>query len=215
MRTELDHLLHNLLDGVLAEADVALAALAEAADVVDRGCREGEEPLAGVEADIEARYIALEREAEVLLARHAPEASDLRHVLALQRINHHAERIGHHAVRIARSTHEPTAAPDTAMTAALLGAMADRTLEIASQAVGALRNQSHEAADALRGLDAEIDTLEGAVAEAAMEEFLESEGGRDRVLWALGVARRLERIGDHAVGIGLRVRDIPAREPAR
>jgi phosphate transport system protein len=214
VRTELDHLLHNLLEGVCAEADVALAALGEAADVVDRGCREGEEPLAGVEEEIAQRYIALEREAEILLARQAPVASDLRHVLALLRINHHVERIGHHAVRIARSTHEPTAAPDTAMTAALLGAMADRTLEIATRAVTALRNQDHDAADALRELDAEIDTLEGAVAEAAMEEFLPSEGGRDRVLWALAVARRLERIGDHGVGIGLRVRDIPAREPA-
>jgi phosphate uptake regulator len=97
------------------------------------------------------------------------------------------------------------------MTAALLGAMADRALDIASRAVHALRACDHEAAESLRELDVEIDTLEGAVAEAAMEEFHGTEGGRERVLWALAVARRLERIGDHAVGISLRTREMRHR----
>jgi phosphate transport system protein len=211
VRTELDHLLAHLLEGVAAQAEVVLSALAEAADIVDRGSREGEEPLVGVEEQIVERYRALEHEVEVLLARQAPVASDLRHVLALLRVNHHLERIGHHAVRIARSTHDPTAAPDPSMTAALLGAMADRALDIASRAVHALRACDHEAAESLRELDVEIDTLEGAVAEAAMEEFHGTEGGRERVLWALAVARRLERIGDHAVGISLRTREMRHR----
>jgi phosphate uptake regulator len=89
--------------------------------------------------------------------------------------------------------------------------MADRALEIASRAVDALRLCDHEAAEGLRELDVEIDTLEGAVAEAAMEEFHGAEGGRERVMWALAVARRLERIGDHAVGISLRTREMPQR----
>ena len=209
MRAELDSLLDQLLDALVGEAALALTALAEAANIVDGGVRGGEEPLPGMEDQIATRYREVERDVEVLLARQAPVASDLRRVLALLRINHHLERIGHHAVRIARSTQEPMATPDSAMTAALLGAMADRALDIATRAVDALNPADHDAADAIRELDAEIDTLEDAVAESAMEEFHGTEGGRERVLWALGVARRLERIGDHAVGIGLRIRDLP------
>ena len=209
VRAELDHLLDQLLEAITGEAELALSALAEAANVVDGGVRGGEEPLPGMEELIATRYREVERDVEVLLARQAPVASDLRRVLALLRINHHLERIGHHAVAHRSLDAGADGAPDSAMTAALLGAMADRALDIATRAVDALRPADHDAADSLRELDAEIDTLEGAVAESAMEEFHGTEGGRDRVLWALGVARRLERIGDHAVGIGLRMRDLP------
>ena len=74
-----------------------------------------------------------------------------------------------------------------------------------SRAIDAMRTHDHDAAEGLRELDVEIDTLEGAVAEAAMEEFHDTEMGRERVLWALAVARRLERIGDHSVDIGEQV----------
>jgi phosphate transport system protein len=215
MRTELDHLLQRLHAQVAAAATLALAALNEAASTVDGSPAAEPDALTGVEEELRECYVQVERDVEVLLARQAPVACDLRHVLALLRINHHVERIGHHAVRVARSTREPNALPESALTAALLRAMADRTLDSAGQAVHALRIVDHGAADALRRLDAEIDTLEGAVAESAIDEFHGVDDGRERVLWVLRAARRLERIGDHAVGIGLRVRDLPTPQTPR
>ena len=47
-----------------------------------------------------------------------------------------------------------------AVLAPILGAMADRALDIATRAVDALRPVDHDATDAIRELDAEIDTLE-------------------------------------------------------
>ena len=140
-----------------------------------------------MEEQIATRYTRLEREVEVLLARQAPVASDLRHVLALLRVNHHLERIGHHAVRIARSTQEPTARPTPSMTAALLGRDGRPRARHREPCGGArCAPATTRRRTGLRELDVEIDTLEGAVAESAMEEFHGTEGGRERVLWALG-----------------------------
>jgi phosphate transport system protein len=209
MRTELDHQLELLHAALADHASLALAALSDGVSMVDGRTPHQLRPPTGLDERITERCRSIEHDVEVLLARQAPVCSDLRRVMALLRINHHLERIGHHAVRIAYATLERHAVPDTAQTTALLTAMANRALDMTAQAVHALAVGDHDAADALRELDAELDAHEATVAESALGEFHDSQGGAERVRWALHAARRLERIGDHAVGIGLRVRDLP------
>ena len=54
--------------------------------------------------EIDAHYIAIERNVEIVLARQTPVAGDLRLVLALLHCGLHLERVGDQCVTIAKLT---------------------------------------------------------------------------------------------------------------
>ena len=150
--------------------------------------------LAGIDADVDERFLQIERDVETLLARQAPVAGDLRVVLTVLHVNLHLERMSHNATRVAWLC-EPTDGLDSASVAAI------RVGEMTRVALDALALRDLDRAHSLQQLDELVDEQTGRVLTDLLERGDEDDLGPRAVL----IARCLERIGDHAVKIGERV----------
>src|SRR6185503_14311809 len=104
MERHFDKELHDLKDNLIRMGSLVETALHRALDAIRTGDRtvavsviEGDHEVNSLEIRIDDRIIDL-------LALNQPVASDLRLILAAQKINNDLERIGDHAVNLAESS---------------------------------------------------------------------------------------------------------------
>jgi phosphate transport system protein len=146
------------------------------------------------DAEIDRAYLVLEREAQSVLARHAPVSGDLRRVLAVLQAALHVERIGDTAVDVveAAGTVPPELREDLAEMGHVVLAMIDLALT-------AFHARDRQAVERLPAMDDRVDDLH-----AALLARVRSEAGipASHAVAAFQVSRLLERAGDHAVDIG-------------
>jgi phosphate transport system protein len=159
------------------------------------------EHVAGLDREVDGRFLDTERQVEELLARQGPVAIDLRIVLTVLHVNLHLERMSHNALRVARMC-APTFGldADEAIVQALKTA-GGRASEMVRVALDAFALRDLERATSLPRLDEVVDEETGRVLEMLLDAGSRDEGGPRTVL----TARCFERIGDHAVKIGERV----------
>ncbi len=154
------------------------------------------------DAEIDAREVQIEEECLKLLALHQPVARDLRFVIAVLKINNDLERIGDIVVNIAERGVLLSAFPmsDLQQKLARMGLLVCAMLKDSLDALITLdMGKAREVIardDAVDSLNAEVIT--DVVARATQEHA----GSRVEVLILIhGVARDLERVGDHATNI--------------
>jgi phosphate transport system protein len=172
---------------VLESGDVELAAAVVAAD-----------------DDIDAMLVSITERAYDLMAREAPVASDLRLLLCVLRVLEELERIGDLGLRVAkRVDDQPLLAANPAIFEALDG-MAAVAQELFRTASGAWSAQdlvlARTLADRSQVMDSHYQRLMGEILD------LEGAGAAQVAVAAVLVGRAFDRIADHTVIIGERLR---------
>ncbi|MEZ5411484.1 MAG: PhoU domain-containing protein [Acidimicrobiales bacterium] len=175
-----DQMLAELEGGLVAVDRVALAALPDRDDAVDR-------------AHTDLRSDALE-----LIARHQPVASDLRFVLAVLDAGLHLERIADGVVEATRAAVASDVVLDRPLPGQLL-AMLALVADLTTASVGLLLGDSPSPLTEIEERGATLDRL----AVQVFEGLLDDRSGRDRlvVLTIDRLSRLFKRAGEHAVDI--------------
>ena len=127
--------------------------------------------------DVDARYVAIERGIESLLARQTPVASDLRLVLAMLHVNLHLERMADYCVTVAKLTKLAAENTSNPKIVANLAEMGVRAEEMTRVALRSFQHRDTVRSEALVELDELIDRAN----RRAVEHVLELERRAARV----------------------------------
>jgi len=180
---------------VLATGDVSVAALAIATD-----------------DDIDAMNVSLTERCYAILTLEAPVASDLRLVVSVLRVIGEFERIGDLALRVVKLAPRHRLLTADAAAHDILVVMADAAVERFRMAVRAWVTLDADLAVDLTGAPAEL--------ELAMEHLtrrvhaLVGPDAAEQAVAITSAARAVDRIADHTVVLGARVRYLVTGDPA-
>ena len=151
--------------------------------------------------EVDDRYLALEKQVEMTLARQTPVAADLRLVLAILHSALHLERMGDQCVTIAKLTKLSSHLGTQPAVVEGLVDMGERCCEMVRESPGCVLRPGFGAARALHQLDELVDNANRQV----FQEVLGYVHDAEALEWGMRqitVARCFERIGDNAVDIG-------------
>jgi phosphate transport system protein len=155
-----------------------------------------------IEGDKRVDFLEIENDHAIidLFALSQPVASDLRFLVAAQKINNDLERIGDHAVNIAESvrTFNPSRGKVPFIHVPEMAAIARSMLK---DAIDSFVSSSPELASAVLVRDDEIDHLNRAMAHEAVSLSRENPDHLEIGFELIRVSRNLERIGDLATNI--------------
>ncbi len=169
-----------------------------------RALLEGDEALAQrvIAADQRVNSLELEIDNTVidLLALQQPVASDLRFIIAAQKINNDLERIGDHAVNIAEGV--PTLKPLRGKGVMLeVPRMCEIALEMLKNAIDGFVTLDADLAHRVLGRDDLIDELNRKMTNEVIEQLRGANQTIECGLELIRVSRNLERVGDLATNI--------------
>lgn len=167
--------------------------LAEAQAIID-----GDDDINVLTLDIEERCFNV-------LARQQPMASDMRAVVTAIRLTSEIERSGDLMVNVAKATRRIYGTEIPPRLRLLLTSMAEEAVPLYGLAMDAYADGDSDLAAALDDMDDRLDHLHEQYIQAILELHADVRDVRAAVQLAL-IGRYYERIGDHAVNIGERVR---------
>jgi Phosphate uptake regulator len=104
MRTAFQQDLDVLEATLQEEGELVLRALRGAIKALETRDEELADEVIAFDDDVDERYVRIEEEIQLLLARQTPVATDLRLVLAILHVNLHLERMADYCVTIAKLT---------------------------------------------------------------------------------------------------------------
>jgi len=201
MRVEFQHELDALEAGFQEAGEIVVRAIRGVIDALRTQDVELCDEVIAFDDEVDARYLALEKQIELVLARQTPVAGDLRLVIALLHSGLHVERMGDQCVTIAKltklSSHLGTR---TAVVESLVD-MGERCEEMAKISLNAFATRDLERARTLHALDELVDRANRQV----FQEVLGYVNDAEALEWGMRqitVARCFERIGDNTVDIG-------------
>jgi phosphate transport system protein len=151
--------------------------------------------------EVDGRYLALEKQVEMVIARQTPVATDLRLVLAVLHSALHLERMGDQCVTIAKLTKLSSHLGTKQEVVEGLVDMGERCAEMVKVSLSAFAARDLELARSLHQLDELVDVANRQV----FHEVLGFVHDAEALEWGMRqitVARCFERIGDNAVDIG-------------
>jgi len=155
---------------------------------------------------LDAKAIDLEERCYQQLALQQPMAGDLRSIVTAIRMIAEIERSGDLVVNIAKGSRRIFGTELPARLRGLISQMGDEATRLFRMSIDAYIDEDAPMAAALDDLDDRLDTIHG---DYIQEIFLAHNAGELQVQGAVQLAligRYYERIGDHAVNIGERVR---------
>jgi phosphate transport system protein len=200
-RRELENLDQEVVRmGALVEQSTQLVttALMEGDQELAQRVRDGDEVIDAVFMDIEKRSLAL-------LAQQAPVAGDLRLIVAILRVINDLERAGDLAYNIAKlSQGEDFRRPDLKEVRLLVSEMGQAAGQLMGAAIDAWAAKDERLAADIARKDDKLDDLHARLIEKLVE--LKGQESLGPALRLALVGRYFERIGDHAVNLGERVR---------
>jgi phosphate transport system protein len=154
--------------------------------------------------DIDAMFVSLTERCYELLGRQAPVASDLRLVVSVLSVIQDLERTGDLCLRIVKLApdhHLLSLNPDTF---SILKDMARTATELFRLAIKAFSSQDLRLAHSLEQRDDAMDAYNARLTEAIFA--MEGRGAVPQAVQTLLAGRALERIADHSVMVGERLR---------
>ena len=201
MRIELQAELDSLEAGFQETGEVALRSIRAVIDALRTQDVELCDEVIAFDDEVDDRYMALERQVEMVLARQTPVATDLRLVLAILHSGLHVERIGDQCVTIAKLTKLSSHLGTQQAVVEGLVDMGERCCEMVTEALSAFAARDLARARSLHQLDELVDRANRQV----FNEVLGYVHDAEALEWGLRqitAARCFERIGDNAVDIG-------------
>jgi len=194
--------INELKEKILLMADIAkgmvtksVRALIEKNDALANEVIEKDEP------KVNNLEIEIEENAINLIALHQPEASHLRTVIMIVKINNDLERIGDHAVNIAESVMSWLIPKPEVKPLIDLPRMADGTTRMLSDSIDAFIRGDAELARNVCRRDSDIDSLQDQITRELITYMVSDSKTIDRALALILVARNLERIADLATNL--------------
>lgn len=186
--------------GALVEQSIQMAttALIEGDKEMARKVRAGDDAIDDLFLDIEKRSLAL-------MAQQAPVAGDLRLIVAILRVVNDLERAGDLAYNIAKLVQlEDVHDPELKGVRGLVADLGQESSRLLSAAIDAWAAKDEKLAADIARQDDRLDDLHAQL----IQQLVELKGA-DALPLAIRLAmvgRYFERIGDHAVNLGERVR---------
>jgi len=156
------------------------------------------------DSQVNARRFAVEERAYQLLAMQQPCARDMRTIVGLVTTITNLERIGDHAAGIARLTLRLGEHP-VIMPLPLFGAMAITDQWLLRNSVTAFVTQDEELAQTVIDRDSEVDQMHRDAYQQLLTTMAQNPDSIEAGTMMLWVSHNLERIGDRASNIAVRV----------
>jgi phosphate transport system protein len=194
----------------LDEAIVRLGAMVErSAQMATTALVEGDKELAQKVRDgddeIDALYLDIEKRSLALLAQQAPVAGDLRLIVAILRVVNDLERSGDLAYNIAKLAQlEDFRGPGLKAVRALVAELGRAAAKLTGSAIDAWATKDEALAADIARQDDALDEMHARLIEQLVE--LKGEESLAPAIRLAMIGRYFERIGDHAVNLGERVR---------
>jgi len=194
-KSELVRLAASVTESIPRATAVLLEGDLEGADYIIRG-----------DDEIDARAIEIEEHCYRILALQAPVATDLRQVIAVVRMVAEVERSADLLCNICKAARRIYGHELDPKLRGIIARMGDQAQQLYDAAIESFVENDAAKAAALDDMDSYLDGLQKQFVQAIFESHA---GGRIDLQVAVQlavVARFYERIGDHAVNIGERVR---------
>jgi phosphate transport system protein len=201
MRIELQAELDGLEAGFQEMGEVVLRSIRAVIDALRTQDVELCDEVIAFDDEVDGRYLALERQVEMTLARQTPVARDLRLVLAILHNALHVERIGDQCVTIAKLTKLSSHLDTQPVVVDGLVDMGERCAEMVKVALGAFAARDVERAHSLHQLDELVDNANRQVFHEVLS-YVHDPAALEWGMRQITAARCFERIGDNAVDIG-------------
>jgi phosphate transport system protein len=207
---ELRRAYHDDLDEAKSElvrlAASVTEAIPRATAVLLEGDLEGADLLIRADDEIDARSLDIEEHCYQILALQAPVASDLRQVIALMKMVAEVERSADLLTNICKAARRIYGHDLDPKLRGIISRMSEQAQQLYNAAIESFVENDAAKAAAIDDMDSYLDGLQKQFVQAIFESHA---GGRIDLQVAVQlavVARFYERIGDHAVNIGERVR---------
>jgi phosphate transport system protein len=201
---------HQHLDDVRDEI-VGLAATL--ADAIPRGTAilldadlEGADYMIRADVDYNARAFAVEERCFELLALQQPMAGDLRRIVSALKIVADLERSADLVVNICRAARRLHGHEIDAKLRGIISRMSEQAQHLVRSALDAYVDADPALADAIDDMDNLLDDLQREFIQAIFESHAAGRIDLQVAVQLAVVCRFYERIGDHAVNVGERVR---------
>lgn len=155
--------------------------------------------------EIDDMFLDIEKRSLVLLAQQAPVAADLRLIVAILRVLIDLERSGdlcHNIAKLAQG--EDFCSPNLKQLRALLADLGFAAAKLIGAAVDAWANKDEKLASDIALQDDVLDDLHARLIQSVLQ--LKGEDNVGTAVRLALIGRYLERIGDHAVNMGERIR---------
>lgn len=198
----LEEKINELKEKILMMADItrnmvskSIRALIERNDALSKEVMEKDEP------KVNELEIEIEEGAINLIALYQPEASHLRTVMMIVRINNDLERIGDHAVNIANGVMKWLIPKPDVKPLIDLPRMAEGATKMLSDSIDAFIRGDAELARKVCRRDSDIDNLLDQITRELITYMVSDSKTIDRALALILVSRNLERIADLATNL--------------
>jgi phosphate transport system protein len=194
-RADLVHLAATVTELIPRATAVLLDADLEAADYLIRG-----------DDEIDARSVELEELCYRIIALQAPVATDLRQVVALLRMVADIERSADLATNICKAARRIYGHELDPKLRGIISRMGEQAQQLYTAAIESFVENDAAKAAAIDDMDSYLDGLQKQFVQAIFESHAAGRIDLQVAVQLAVVARFYERIGDHAVNVGERVR---------
>ena len=201
---------HSQLDDVrqslIRLAASVIEAVPRATNVLLSGDLEGAEYIILTDDEIDARSIELEDKCYQLLALQAPVAGELRQLVAILKMIGEIERAADLTVNIAKAARRIYGHELDPKLRGIITKMGEQAQQLFVAALESFETNDAAKAAALDDMDSYLDSLQRQFVQAIFESHANATIDLQVAIQLAVVARFYERIGDHAVNIGERIR---------
>jgi phosphate transport system protein len=187
-------------------AAIVTETIPRATAVLLDGDLEGAEYILRADDEMDARSLNLEESCYQLLALQSPVASDLRQLVALLKMVAEVERSSDLLCNICKAARRIYGHDLDPKLRGIISKMGDQAQQLYISAIEAFVENDDPKAAALDDMDAYLDALQRQFIQAIFESHAAGRIDLQVAVQLAMVARFYERIGDHAVTIGERVR---------
>jgi phosphate transport system protein len=206
LRTAFHHALDEIRETTAKLAAGVTENIPRATEILLRQDLEGAEYLIMADDQVDKRVIELEDRCYEVLALQAPVAGDLRRLMAALRIIAEIERSNDLAVNICKAARRIYGHPLDPRLRGIIQRMGDQAHHLFREATESYMTSDATRAAALADMDSYLDDLQRQFIHAIFESHAAENIDLQVAVQLAVVARFYERIGDHAVNIGERVR---------
>lgn len=198
--------LQEVRDALARLTSSVIEEIPRATSVLLDGDLEGAEYVIRADDEIDARAIELEERTYQLIALQAPVATDLRALVAVAKIVGDVERSADLCVNICKAARRIYRHPLDPKLRGIIAKMGEQAQLLYEAALESYVDSDEAKAAALDDMDSTLDNLQREMIRAIVECSAAGNLELETAVQLAMVARFYERIGDHAVNMGERVR---------
>ena len=181
------------------------AAIMEAARSLEERDEELAEGVRRGDAAVDRLEEMINEEVARIIARRAPNSSDLRMVLAVMRIASNLERVGDYAANMAKRTSVLVRMTPVGSSASSLRRMAKAVEGMMKDALDAYVQRDAEMARDVRHRDQEVDQMYNATFRELLTHMMEDPRNITACMHLHFIAKNVERMGDHVTSVAEQV----------